>query len=306
MHYNSLYHHGILGQKWGKKNSPPYLLDSADHSASEKKAGWRKSLDKSNAKVYNKSSKSSENDEKTKKKSSLSDKQKKALKIGAIAAGVALAAFGTYQLAKSGKLDGLIGQGKSVASSLLDDNETKDVVGNISNGLKKLSQPESISEAISHANPNRGNLNYNNNCTLCSIATFLRTQGYDVIAGSTSGEGQILGGIVEECFKNAKVLDGTATKFGRSRQDAAEMLVKHFGENASGVCSVAWKDEGYGHAFNWSIKDGIVSFFDGQKAYNNDLISARYWDLIDKNKLLTLARLDNAEPNVDAIKKWLE
>ncbi len=41
-----LCHHGILGQKWGKKNGPPYPLDAGDHSSSEKKAGWRKSLDK--------------------------------------------------------------------------------------------------------------------------------------------------------------------------------------------------------------------------------------------------------------------
>ena len=38
-------HHGILGQKWGQKNGPPYPLDASDHSASEKKAGWRKSLE---------------------------------------------------------------------------------------------------------------------------------------------------------------------------------------------------------------------------------------------------------------------
>ena len=41
----TLEHHGILGQKWGRKMGPPYPLDASDHSAAEKKAGWRQSLD---------------------------------------------------------------------------------------------------------------------------------------------------------------------------------------------------------------------------------------------------------------------
>lgn len=49
--YYSLAHHGILGQKWGRKQGPPYPLDASDHSAAEKKAGYTKSLDKNRKSV---------------------------------------------------------------------------------------------------------------------------------------------------------------------------------------------------------------------------------------------------------------
>lgn len=41
---NDIQHHGILGQRKGVRNGPPYPLNPGRHSASEKKAGWRKSL----------------------------------------------------------------------------------------------------------------------------------------------------------------------------------------------------------------------------------------------------------------------
>ena len=63
---NYLMHHGILGMKWGSRNGPPYPLGSEDHSASEKKAGYKKSIGGGrNEELY---------DRKKKKNKSIADK----------------------------------------------------------------------------------------------------------------------------------------------------------------------------------------------------------------------------------------
>lgn len=45
-------HHGILGQKWGKQNGPPYPLKGGDYSAEETRKIRRKRLDPNS--IYNK------------------------------------------------------------------------------------------------------------------------------------------------------------------------------------------------------------------------------------------------------------
>ena len=102
----SLTHHGILGQRWGKRNGPPYPLDASDHSASEKKAGWRKSLDDNNADISRKKSQNS-----TKEKTELTPEQieyrKKIKRIALATAGVVGVGAAGYLAYKSGLIKNL-------------------------------------------------------------------------------------------------------------------------------------------------------------------------------------------------------
>lgn len=315
-----LSHHGILGQTWGEKQGPPYPLGGSNHSASEKKAGWWKSLDKNG----------SDNQNGTKKKG-LSEKRKKQIKIGIAIVGTALAAYGGYKLVKSRKIDGLVNIGKKNVESVLNkkvgdidlkkdtsvklpenatskmvDNIVSEASGKIVNGLKTLTKPEKISEIISKANPNRGDPKYHDNCTASSMASFLRSIGFDVVAKPTGGT-KWLKDVVKESFKNARILSDVeqGATFAKSPDAAAGMLVRKFGNNASGVVSVQLTS-GKGHAFNWKITDGVVEFFDGKVNKDDSYIRARYWGQIAKSGLMTIARLDNADIDFDGIKKYVE
>lgn len=49
---NELYHHGILNQKWGVRNGPPYPLSGGQYSKSEKQAVYKEQKKKNS--IYNK------------------------------------------------------------------------------------------------------------------------------------------------------------------------------------------------------------------------------------------------------------
>lgn len=93
---NELYHHGIKGQKWGVRRF-------------QRKDGTRTAAGKKRQRELQ-----SNNSDKKKINKGLTDGQKKAIKIGAIAVGTALAAYGAYRLYKSGELDELIQNGKNL------------------------------------------------------------------------------------------------------------------------------------------------------------------------------------------------
>lgn len=140
-----LAHHGIAGQRWGHRNGPPYPLHPEDHDASERKAGWKKSLDnatqvtKSKIKKTKDAVSSKTRDVKDKIKTNLDEKRKekeakkkpltpeqerrrkiaKRIAIGtAVVAGTALAVYGAKKLNDSA-VDGLTKSYKYAAQEAL-------------------------------------------------------------------------------------------------------------------------------------------------------------------------------------------
>lgn len=96
-----LIHFGIKGQKWGKRNGPPYPLDYESHSAKQKKENPKGRLDNyknNNPKIRSNNHKSNAKESINKSKGfKLTDKQKAAI----IVAGTVLAAYGIYKLSSS-------------------------------------------------------------------------------------------------------------------------------------------------------------------------------------------------------------
>lgn len=181
MNNNDIYHHGIMGQKWGVRryqhedgtytDAGLKRKDSGEHSSRVNSAINKAKSAKNNiTKMKNKSTytikriKTVANDpigtakkhaksaydekvDSVKNKFQLSDKQKKALKVGAVVAGSALAVYGGYKLSKyvNNKSGGkLYEAGKNKVKDIL---EMKREVGKVISSERKK-----VKDARNYAN----------------------------------------------------------------------------------------------------------------------------------------------------------
>ena len=296
---NYLYHHGIKGMSWGKKNGPPYPLGSSQRTAREKKLTGS-SQSKSAAKLHPNIDKLGRNKDNKEKQKSVD--WKKAAKIGAIATASVLAVGGAVYLSKTGRLQSM---GKKVLAGNGFDASSKNIKHIIDSpalpctekmldsflehGIKLQSVKESFQDSIKNTNKNlRLRRRDKNNCVYSAVAGYMRSQGADVIAQETPRQKQqFLQEVVKKAFNNSIIPDGGSAKLFKESPDSAKaMLVRLFGENTAGAVSVNWKDNKGGHAFNFFIKNGEVTFADFKEGLNEaEIIANRYWEKMNDKGL---------------------
>lgn len=296
---DTLYHHGIKGMKWGDRNGPPYPLGSSARAGVDKRAERQKSVDKT--------SESSDN----KKKTRLSDKQKKAIKIGAVVAGTVLASYGAYRLYKSGKLDGLINQGKTKTETLLngtlDDKSTigksKIDIPKSAGKFKKLTSRQTIDDVVLNSNPTGAG----GNCFNVVTAFTSRLCGLDVTAKGNMQDGK--GMLFENVCKAFKLQSNDIkTMYDPTVDKLSKYIGNKYKEGDVGAIGLEWNNaykqarfrynhipvsESAGHTLNWVIENGKAVFADGQAKQTDAWVRDYLRKYMDSGKEVSIARFAN-------------
>ena len=259
-----LYHYGMPRRSgrypWGSGDNPRQSLNKGRKT--------RKSLKK-------------ENNEETKEKKSLTDKQKKYIKIGAAVAGTALVAYGAYKVGKMVNNKNAVKQGEKLVNELhFNPHNVLANPNSFSKAERKMAQdmlngsrlPKDLGGVT---NPKK----LTNNCKDVSEATLKRWLGVDpsAVAGEKSVVGNLHDFVEKRGYNKAGIqwLGETGgiipDPSGDSSKRVTNQILKHFKEGDCGMISVSWDPKKVirsgnedGHAFNWLISKGKVVFIDDQ------------------------------------------
>lgn len=254
-----LSHHGIKGQRWGKKNGPPYPLDYESHSSAEKKQNSKLSIDG--------------NADTGKKRKGLTDEQKalakKILKGVAITAGVAAVAAVSYKAIESGAFDDIIDSGRGFASKAISNAVDKSQLGKSIEQIDRK-MVESINSDV------EGTWAGSVNCVHTSTAYILNSLfGYNAKALGNYGIDEVSGMVADGRDINVLhgIFDGINTKSVSNQ--SFENVFSNLKPGSTGILHV--QSSGGKHVLNYE-KDlkGNVSVVDAQRYRSKIMDSQRF------------------------------
>ena len=302
-----LYHHGILGQKWGQRNGPPYPLDSKQMSSREKTA------------QTNSSKIATTEDNQSKRK--LTDKQKKVIAISAAVVASGLAVYGGYKLYKVYGSSKIVDVGKKALVPSFP-NLSLGAGINQSNGFYRFNREIDDDARIRLINPNLVNnplhplydgTNYN--CGNCVLAYEMQNRNFAVEAHMNEI------GLAPEhlwgCFTNIRQNSIQSLKpeiDGNTVQHIKSKLLDSFPDGARGFMYLPltdkYKEKELDHFTSWRIENGIVHIIDPQipglpieriinDNYDNSNFGAKKYGIL-------LTRTDDLDLNLDFCKNFVK
>lgn len=273
-------HHGIKGMRWGIRRYQ--RKDGSLTTAGRKRYGDSDSSDKSN-----------NEDEKR----GLTDKQKKAIKIGAAAVGTALAVYGGYKLSQLYTGAGVKIDPETGFRVIKNGTSDKEILHTINPGKVKLLSKTKNLEIINGSSTN---------CMLCTTAYEFRKRGLDVRAGlEKTGRGYLPDDIFPKIFKNYKGVTNIARDGSTENLlHNIETFAKSQGPGSRGNV-MCWWQRGGGHSMIWENVDGKIIFKDGQ----TDNVYTDFAEQILKHTRgsdpVQIMRTDNLIINASEAKKFL-
>ena len=274
-----LYHHGIIGQKWGVRRYQN--KDGTRTEAGKKRYNNSKNIKNSTAYDF----------VENKKNQSISE-----CRAGAGEEYIAYAATIAVYLGT------MLGLGKLAQHAdrkrkhqeLENLNAMKDIKS--FDDAPKLSKKMSASESMKVTNPDYPSPGTTMNCVFCTTAMALREKGYDVKAGKLND-----GTYSDDVFKSA--FNSPEVKMSR-KTTASSMLstLASNGEGTYGNLTVSWKLGG-AHSVFWKVENGKTHIYDGQNGQEYTK-SGPDFNMFASNvnmRNVRYNRLDNCEPTEYAL-----
>lgn len=270
-----LYHYGIKGMKWGVRR----FQDKSGRLTAAGKERY--------------------SEDESKERKGLTEKQKKAIKIGAAVVATGLAVYGGYKVHQL-----YTGSGQDVDPIT---------------GFRFIKKEMSDADNLLAVNPGRARFlsktkhleiidGSSTNCMLCTNAYELRRRGYDVHAGlEKTGRGFLPDNLFPKLYSDYK---GTTKLWHPIDDSGPDMMTRVMdfatkeGPGARGNI-VVWWQQGGGHSMIWENVDGKVVFKDGQTNQVYKDFAKTILKNASETRPVEMLRTDNLTLNTAEMKKFV-